>query len=952
MKKVFVLFASLLILFFISEKFCLTQSCNYNDGLNFSQLIDKDIELGEFKHVKDDKGTYEENSSPLIWKVLQFDSDNKNLFLINKYAVDYKIYSNASNSDWDSSDLKNWLDNDFLNLFGENLKSQIKNLSLPYVENNNVYVKDGLVLEDWPLTCKDSQNYVDWWTKTLSNDTMLKAIRYRNSNYKIGTFGADGSLFVRPCMDLDLNNIIYFDSDNCNDFSFVVGDSVGKIDDICENYEINLGQDLNLNFDVIDAQDDYSVVYKVVSNVEILSHETIENKIMKTSNLDLGNYDVYVWLQKKEMNFNLTSEPKKFELKILEANPEIFDVRFSSYAHRKNFEKNILVDVSGKNFKANDKMQIKFFDGNEEKFSMDKFIEDNTEEISFFIEKDNLCNLPLGNYNIKINLSRDNKILLEKDLDFNYVVSDLPVVSEIVLTPDTLNISLDKKKIDFCMKLDAMQENDEVVSGAAYILNSDGEKIAQCEDFFDGGNNNYLGQIYLPDNICVGNYKFDAQFKIKNDYFGDEHIIYSSTINFLISQLKLNQPKVNFPGGKYFSAKRIILESDDDAKIFYTLDGSMPNESSNIFDKSFVLGNGKHNLKAIAIKENYEASQILEQSYNIISSSSSNDDEIYDTDVTNEEETAENDDEKIKEVETTDEIDFYPTKQNLNSLADKNKVVQIDAQAQKSIKLNLTNEIVSYIADNFSELKFGIKNFGYVKVSQDIFKDLIGHDISIEIVHDGFAFNVKVDGEDYVSSKNEFEISFAYNAEKNLDTDSLVVFRRVADRNKIVAKSFYDADKKIMSCKTKTGGTFGVVYNKIVFSDVNSKEIAYLAARNILNGVGENKFLPNANIKRADFLITLMRILDIQPDLLSDNFSDCENKYYSAYTATAKKLKLVNGVGENKFEPENFLTLRDMYFMTNNFFGNTKLNFIENDFVKRLTAAKFLFEILKSSFEN
>ena len=329
MKKVFVFFASLLFLFFISEKFCLTQSCNYNDGLNFSQLIDKDIEFGKFKHVKDDKGTYEENSSSLMWKVLKFDSGNKNLSLINKYAVDYKQYSNANNSNWDSSDLKNWLENDFLNSFGENLKSQIKNLSLPYVENERIYVKDGLVLEDWPLTCKDNQDYVSWWTKTANNTTAVKIVKYKNGAYTIGSYSSKGSVFVRPCMDLDLGNVIYFDSDSCDDFSFIVGDSVGKIDGICESYEINLGEDLNLNFDVIDAQGDYSVVYKIVSNGEILSHGTIENKIMKTSNLDLGNYDVYVWLQKKEMNFNLTSEPKKFELKVLDSDPEIFDVRFS-----------------------------------------------------------------------------------------------------------------------------------------------------------------------------------------------------------------------------------------------------------------------------------------------------------------------------------------------------------------------------------------------------------------------------------------------------------------------------------------------------------------------------------------------------------------------------------------------------------------------------------------------
>jgi len=57
----------------------------------------------------------------------------------------------------------------------------------------------------------------------------------------------------------------------------------------------------------------------------------------------------------------------------------------------------------------------------------------------------------------------------------------------------------------------------------------------------------------------------------------------------------------------------------------------------------------------------------------------------------------------------------------------------------------------------------------------------------------------------------------------------------------------------------------------------------------------------------------VMKAYGIQPDgSITDNFSDAGSKYYTPYLATAKKLGLATGIGNNKFAPEAAITRQDM----------------------------------------
>lgn len=99
----------------------------------------------------------------------------------------------------------------------------------------------------------------------------------------------------------------------------------------------------------------------------------------------------------------------------------------------------------------------------------------------------------------------------------------------------------------------------------------------------------------------------------------------------------------------------------------------------------------------------------------------------------------------------------------------------------------------------------------------------------------------------------------------------------------------------------------GTTFEDVVFSD-NIAAIEALAARGIINGKGNGLFDPDANMTRAEFCAIVTRGLGLTPEdtgVFTDVSSD---KWYAGYIGTANKFKIVNGVGDNKFDPEGTIT--------------------------------------------
>jgi uncharacterized lipoprotein YddW (UPF0748 family) len=94
--------------------------------------------------------------------------------------------------------------------------------------------------------------------------------------------------------------------------------------------------------------------------------------------------------------------------------------------------------------------------------------------------------------------------------------------------------------------------------------------------------------------------------------------------------------------------------------------------------------------------------------------------------------------------------------------------------------------------------------------------------------------------------------------------------------------------------------------------------IASIAAAGYIKGYPDGTFLPDNNIKRADFVYMLMTSFALFTETeAAENFSDvAPGIYYYGAVASAKRAGIVTGIGDNMFDPDATLMKQDMLAMT------------------------------------
>ncbi|MBN2982897.1 MULTISPECIES: M20/M25/M40 family metallo-hydrolase [Cohnella] len=108
------------------------------------------------------------------------------------------------------------------------------------------------------------------------------------------------------------------------------------------------------------------------------------------------------------------------------------------------------------------------------------------------------------------------------------------------------------------------------------------------------------------------------------------------------------------------------------------------------------------------------------------------------------------------------------------------------------------------------------------------------------------------------------------------------------------------------------------------FNDLDSvpwaaDAILELAAKGIVNGVGDGTFAPQREVTRAEFLAMLIRAFDLLDEEATVSFGDVSSSSWSyPYIASAVKLGLVQGVGGGKFDPARPITREEITVMAAN----------------------------------
>jgi hypothetical protein len=137
----------------------------------------------------------------------------------------------------------------------------------------------------------------------------------------------------------------------------------------------------------------------------------------------------------------------------------------------------------------------------------------------------------------------------------------------------------------------------------------------------------------------------------------------------------------------------------------------------------------------------------------------------------------------------------------------------------------------------------------------------------------------------------------------------------------IPAASYSDVSKDI-HFQTSHTGTYGVFSERSTaqFTDLGKyvwaqEAVEQLAALGIVKGTSATTFSPTEQVSRADFIVMLVRALDLKADV-SSAFSDVQSQdYYYDAVSIAKQLGVVTGVDGDRFAPQGKITRQDMVVM-------------------------------------
>jgi endo-1,4-beta-xylanase len=163
-------------------------------------------------------------------------------------------------------------------------------------------------------------------------------------------------------------------------------------------------------------------------------------------------------------------------------------------------------------------------------------------------------------------------------------------------------------------------------------------------------------------------------------------------------------------------------------------------------------------------------------------------------------------------------------------------------------------------------------------------------------------------------------IPYEPTSEELANPDHIVIWY-IDDEGRVTAvpNGRYDAAAGAVVFRTTHFSTYAVAYVVKSFSDLASvpwaqKAVEAMASRDVIAGVGANRFNPSANITRADFIALLVRALELQDKGESVAMFDdvAETDYFYSEVKIAKQWGIASGTGNNRFESKSFITRQDM----------------------------------------
>lgn len=110
-----------------------------------------------------------------------------------------------------------------------------------------------------------------------------------------------------------------------------------------------------------------------------------------------------------------------------------------------------------------------------------------------------------------------------------------------------------------------------------------------------------------------------------------------------------------------------------------------------------------------------------------------------------------------------------------------------------------------------------------------------------------------------------------------------------------------------------TNSVYSVIWNPIEFSDVENHwakdSINNMGSRLVVNGVGNNNYDPDRSITRAQFAAIMVKALGLEPGTGTNSFSDvASTDWFCKYIETASTYGIINGYSADTFGPNDTIT--------------------------------------------
>ncbi|CAH1216517.1 hypothetical protein PAECIP111893_04146 [Paenibacillus plantiphilus] len=288
----------------------------------------------------------------------------------------------------------------------------------------------------------------------------------------------------------------------------------------------------------------------------------------------------------------------------------------------------------------------------------------------------------------------------------------------------------------------------------------------------------------------------------------------------------------------------------------------------------------------------------------------------------------------------------------LNESSDRPVITITVRNNSDTVNVEMNAALLQSLENNNAIIQVHTENVVYTlpldQVSVNKWRNQLGADtpledmkIQVQMIHlpnSAFAFNNSGDGQvSLVAPPVSFFIKGLHgNKEIELNHFDTFVERRIAipagmDPTRITTGVKLMSDGTIIHIPTKvvregerdyailnsmTNSIYGLIYNEKTFTDVSThwaqKSINDLASRLVINGADKQRFLPNSEITRAEFMAIIIRALGLSSADKTFHFKDlAEKAWYHQAVQIGYSYGLVDGHSDGSFKPNEKITRQE-----------------------------------------